>query len=151
MQFCSESRCENGSAGRRLCTFVRRRWTQTRRQSSRVQIHSERQENTGIRKLRKTVRFEQEAPNTSSSSATHVSQEYLASGEKQDRPEPVLVHNSGHVDDDMQLSALDVSYKMDGRESRYIKEVWDWCRDEDARDLRRSALNERVHDMSQRP
>ena len=82
MQFCSESRCENGSARRRLCMFVRRRWTQTRRESSRVQMHSERQENTGIRKLRKTVRFEREAPNTSSSSTTHVSLEYPASGEK---------------------------------------------------------------------
>ena len=42
----------------------------------------------------------------------------------------------------MQISALDAFYEMDGRESRYIKEVLDWYRDEDARDLRRSALNE---------
>ena len=30
---------------------------------------------------------------------------------------------------------------MDGRESRYIKEVLDWYGDEDAGDLKRSALN----------
>ena len=48
----------------------------------------------------------------------HVSLEFLASGEKQDRPEPVLVQNSSHVDDDIQLSALDVLYEMDGRKSR---------------------------------
>ena len=42
-------------------------------------------------KLRKTVRFEQEAPNTSSSSSTHVSLEYSTSGESQDRRGPVLV------------------------------------------------------------
>ena len=59
-------------------------------------------------KLRKTGRFVQEASNTSSSSSTHVSLEYPANGEKQYRPEPVLVQNSGHVDDDMRNSALDV-------------------------------------------
>ena len=72
-------------------------------------------------KLRKTGRFEQYAPNTSSSSATHVSLEYPASGEKQDRPEPVFFQNSGHVNDDMQISALDVFHEMDGREGHYIK------------------------------
>ena len=41
-------------------------------------------------KLRKTVRFEQEAPNTSSSSSTRVSLEYLASGEQQSWPGPYL-------------------------------------------------------------
>ena len=53
-------------------------------------------------KLRKTIRFDQEAPNTSSSSTMHVSLDYPASGERQDRPEPVPVQNPGHVDDDMQ-------------------------------------------------
>ena len=52
-------------------------------------------------KLRKTVRFEQEAPNAPSSSTMHVS---LV---RQDRPEPAFVQNSGHVDDDVQISALD--------------------------------------------
>ena len=92
-------------------------------------------------KLRKKVRFEQEAPNTSSSSSAHVSLEKPASDEKQDRLEPVLVQNSGHVDDDKQNSALDGFYEMDGRESRYSKEVLDWYRDEDAGDLKRSELN----------
>ena len=87
------------------------------------------------------MRFEQEAPNTSSSSTMHVSPEYPASGERQDRPQPVLVHNSGHVDDDIQISALDVFYEMDGRKSRYIKAVLDWHLEEDSRDLRRIALD----------
>ena len=87
-------------------------------------------------KLRKTVRFEQEAPNPSSSSTLHVS---LASGERQDRPEPVLLKNSGDVDVDMQISASDIVYEMDGRKSRHIKELLDWCREEDARDLRSNA------------
>ena len=37
---------------------------------------------------------------------------------------------------------------MDGRESRYIKEVFDWYRDEDAGDLRRSELNVLVESMT---
>ena len=69
----------------------------------------------------------------------------LPNGGQQDRLEPVLVQNSGHVDDDIQISALDdVFYEKDGRESRYIKEVLDWYREEDAGDLRRSELNEKV-------
>ena len=55
----------------------------------------------------------------------HVSLEYLASGEKQLRPEPVLVQNSGRLDDDIQLAALDVFY-----------------------DLRRSEFNEFVESMT---
>ena len=69
-------------------------------------------------KLRKTVRFEQEAPSAPASSDPTVALEYPASGETRDRPEPVLVQ--GHVDDDMQISALDVFYEMDGRECRHI-------------------------------
>ena len=57
-------------------------------------------------KLRKPVRFEQEAPDTSSSSTMHVSLEHPASGERQDRPEPVFVQNLGHVHDDMHISAF---------------------------------------------
>ena len=71
-------------------------------------------------KLRKTVRFEQEAPSAAASSDPTVALEYPASGERQDRPGPVLVQKSGHVDDDVQISALD------------------WYR----RDLKRSELNE---------
>ena len=37
--------------------------------------------------------------------------EYLASGEAQDRPGSVLVQKSGHVDDDEQISVLDVFYE----------------------------------------
>ena len=66
----------------------------------------------------------------------HVPLECLASGEKQDRPEPVHVHHSGHVDDNIQISALDVFYEMDGRKRRYIKEVLDWYREEDAGGLK---------------
>ena len=57
------------------------------------------------------------------------------------------MQKSGHVDDDLQIFALDVLYEMDGRKRRYIKEVLDLYREEDAGDLMRSAL----HDMSQRP
>ena len=91
-------------------------------------------------KLRKTVRCEQRAPNTSSSSTMNVSLEQLASCQKRDRPEPVLVQNSGHVGDDIQIYVLAVFYEMD-RESRYIKEVLDWHREDDAEDLRRCELN----------
>ena len=99
-------------------------------------------------KLRNTVRFEQEAPNTSSSSTMHVSLEYPASGDKQDRPEPVLVQNSGHVDDDQHISRLDVFYEMDGRKSRYTNEVFGSYRQEDAADLRRNEFHELVESMT---
>ena len=65
-----------------------------------------------------------------------------ASGETQSRPGSVLVQTSGHVDDDVQISALDAFYEMDGRKSRYIGEVLEWYRGEDAGDLKRSELNE---------
>ena len=77
-------------------------------------------------KLRKTLRIEPEAPSTSSSSILHVFVQYSASGERQDRTEPTLVQKSGYVDDGIHISALDVFYEMDGRKSRYIKEVLDW-------------------------
>ena len=54
----------------------------------------------------------------------------------------------GHVDDDVQISALDAFYKMDGRRSRYIGEVLDWYRGEDAGDLKRSALNELFENLT---
>ena len=91
-------------------------------------------------KLRKSVRLEQEAPSASFSSGgtagtMHVSLEYPASGETQDRLGSVLVQKSSHVDDDVPISALDAFYEMDGRKSRYIREVLDWYRGEDAGDL----------------
>ena len=68
-------------------------------------------------KLRKTVRFEQEAPSSSAAACSDptVALEYLASGETQSRLGSVLVQTSGHVDDDVQISALETFYEMDGR------------------------------------
>ena len=98
--------------------------------------------------MRDTVRFEQEAPSAAASSDPTVTLEYLASGETQDRPGSVLVQKSGHVDDDLQISASDAFYEMDGRKSRYIGEVLDWYRGEDAGDLKRSELNELVENLT---
>ena len=91
-----------------------------------------------------TVRFEQEASssNAAASSEPAVTLEYPASGETQSRPGSVLVQTSSHVDDDVQISALDAFYEMDGRKSRYIGEVLEWYRGEDAGDHKRSELNE---------
>ena len=72
--------------------------------------------------------------------------EYFASGEKQYRPEPMCVQNSSHVDDEIHISSLDVFYEMDGRDNRYITEVFDWYRD--AVDLERSELNELFGSMT---
>ena len=58
------------------------------------------------------------------------------------------MQNSGHVDDDIQISALDAFYEMDGRSSRYIREVLEWYRAEDSGDLKRSELNELVENMT---
>ena len=65
----------------------------------------------------------------------------LWSGETQDRQGSVLVQKSGHVDDDVQISELDPCYEMDGRRRRYIGEVLDGYRGEDAGDLKISDLN----------
>ena len=69
--------------------------------------------------------------------------EYPASGETQCRPRSVLVQKSGRVDEDVRISALDAFYGMDGRKSRYIREVLDWYRGEDAGDLKRIELVEK--------
>ena len=74
-------------------------------------------------KRTESVRFEQEPPSAAASSDSTVALEYLASGETQDLPGSVLVQNSGHVDDDVQISALDAFHGMDRRKSRYIGEV----------------------------
>ena len=89
-------------------------------------------------KLRQTVRFEQEAPSSgaAASSDPTVALEYLASGETQDRMGSVLVQTSGHVDDDVHISALDAFYEMGGRKSRFIGEVLEWYRGEDVGDLK---------------
>ena len=100
--------------------------------------------------LRKTVRFEQETSSSSAAASSDptVALEYPASGERQSRPGSVLVQKSGHVDDDVQISALDPFYEMDGRKSRYIGEVLEWYRGEDAGDLKRSELNELVENLT---
>ena len=54
------------------------------------------------------------------------------------RPGSVLVQKSGDVDDDVQFSALDAFYEMDGRKSRHIGEVLEWYGGEDAGGLKRS-------------
>ena len=64
------------------------------------------------------------------------------------RPGSVLVQRSGHAEDDVQISALDAFFEMDGPKSRYIGEVLDWSRGEDARDLKKSELNELVGNMT---
>ena len=99
-------------------------------------------------KLRTTVRFEQEAPRAAASSDPTVALEYHASGETQDQPGSVLVQKSGHVDDDVQISALGAFYGKDGRKSRYIGEVLEWYRGEDAGDLNCSELNELVENLT---
>ena len=68
-------------------------------------------------KLRKPVRFEQEASRSSAAAVSElpVTLEYPASGETQSRPGSVLVQTSGHVDDDVHISALDASHEMHGR------------------------------------
>ena len=93
---------------------------------------------------RKTERFQHEAPNTSASSDPCVAQEYPVSCEIQSRPGSVLVRKSGRVDDDMRITALDAFYEMDGRKSRYIGEVLDRHRGEDAGDLKRIELVEKL-------
>ena len=69
-------------------------------------------------KWRKTVQCEKEAQSAAASSEPLVAMENLASGETQDRPGSVLVQTSGHVDDDVQVSALDVFHEMGGPRSR---------------------------------
>ena len=93
-------------------------------------------------RLRKTVRFVQEAPSAATSSDPTVALEYPASCEKQSLPGSVLVQKSGHVDDDEQISALDAFYEMGGRKSRYIGEVLERHRGEDAGDLKRREKEE---------
>ena len=87
-------------------------------------------------------------PSAAASSDRTGALEYPASGETQDRPGSLLVQKSGHVDDDVQISALDAFYEMDGRKSRYIGEVLDWYRGEDARYLKRSELNELIENLT---
>ena len=93
-------------------------------------------------KLRKTVRFEQEASSAAASSDPYVALERLVRGETPSRQGSARVQKSGHVDDDVQISALDAFCEMEGRKCRYIGEVLEWYRGEDAGDLKGSELNE---------
>ena len=52
------------------------------------------------------------------------------------------MQKSGHVDDDVQISASDAFHEKDGRKSRYIGEVLERYRGEDAEDLKRSESND---------
>ena len=58
------------------------------------------------------------------------------------------MQTSGHVDDDVHISALYAFFQMAGRKSRYIGEVLEWYREEDAGDLKRSELNELVQNLT---
>ena len=58
------------------------------------------------------------------------------------------MQKSRHVDDDVQISALDAFYEMDVRKSRYIGEVLEWYRGEDVGDLKKSELNELVENLT---
>ena len=58
------------------------------------------------------------------------------------------MQTSGHVDDDVHISALDAFYEMDGRKSRHIGEVLEWYRGEGARDLKRSELIELFENLT---
>ena len=58
------------------------------------------------------------------------------------------MQTSGHVDDDVQISALNAFYEMDGRRNRNIGEVWERYRGEDAGDLKRSELDEFVENWT---
>ena len=63
--------------------------------------------------LRNTVQPEHATSSSTSTSSKRVSLEYLASGEKKDQTELVLEQRSGHLENDIQMSALEVFYEMD--------------------------------------
>ena len=48
----------------------------------------------------------------------------------------------------LRMPALDAFQEKDGRKSRYIGEVWDWYRGEDAGDLKKSEINELVENWT---
>ena len=75
-------------------------------------------------KLKKTVRFEQEAP---SWNILRVVRNKIGRCPHLCRVQVVSMTTC-------KVSALDVFYEMDGRKSRYIRDVLDWCRGEDAGD-----------------
>ena len=58
------------------------------------------------------------------------------------------MQKSGRVDDDVQISAVDLFYGMDGRKSRHIRQVLGWYGGEDAGYLKRSESNDLVGNMT---
>ena len=95
-------------------------------------------------KLRKTVRFEQEAPSAAASSDPTVALEYLASGETQDRLGSVLVQKSGHVDDKTNFCVGCVLRVGWTKESLHLTSVGMVSRKRCRRSCERSELNELV-------
>ena len=69
------------------------------------------------------MRFEQEAPKTSTSSDPYVALGHHVRDETPRRPGSVLVQKFCHVEYDEHMSALDVFYEKDGRENRCLGEV----------------------------
>ena len=94
-------------------------------------------------KRRKTVRLEQEALSAAVSSDPTVALEYLASGETKSAG----VRTCAEVRPCFRRRAnycVGSILRKGWRKSRYIGEVFEWYRGEDAGDLKRSALNELV-------
>ena len=54
------------------------------------------------------------------------------------------MQSSAHVDDDFKNLRWTSSVRWMDEKTRYIKEVLDWHRDEDSRDLKSSDLNESI-------
>ena len=86
-------------------------------------------------KLRKTERPEQEAPIASSSSDPYVALRYPARCETQSRLGSVFCRSQVLLM--TTISVLDAFYEKDGRKSRYIGEVLERHRGEDAGDLKK--------------
>ena len=91
-------------------------------------------------KLRRTVRFEQEAPNTStsSSSTTRVPLEYPTSGERQILADHVF----------MLMTTYSWMYCVRWIDERVVTSKKCWYRKEDTRDLKISELNELVQSIT---
>ena len=91
-------------------------------------------------KLRKTVRFEQEAPSASASSDPLVALEYPASGETQSRRGPYLCRSQVML----MTTYIFLRWMRSTRwmdEGVAIGEVLDWYRGEDVGDLKISELD----------
>ena len=75
--------------------------------------------------------------------------ESLVSGERQNRPEPVLVQNSGHPDDDIQILWW-IHFLTRWMDERVVTSKKSWIGiEKDAGDLRRKEKKEMVEKMSE--